>query len=166
MVPLDCVELRTYSSRYACSCSSWRSKSATFREASPMTRLKSVAVVEAISWIGSNRLDLRMGSALSDGCRGRRRELRHELLEIRVTSLDSHRFVHVLAQEFDDFGPLLHCQIHSRVGTAPISPDGNQVAVLLISGIHLPEPVREIELFSCGYLVHCPADRRLDVDGR
>src|ERR1700688_4717960 len=92
MMPLDCVELLTYSSRYTCSCCSWRSKSATLRAASPMTRLKSLAVVEAISWIGSNRLDFLMGRTLSDGCRGRRRDLRHELLQISIPSLDSHRF--------------------------------------------------------------------------
>ena len=54
------------------------------------------------------------------GCRLRRRELRHELLQIGVTALDSDRLIHVLAQEFLDFRPLLDRQVDPRVGAAPI----------------------------------------------
>src|SRR5450631_1900109 len=139
MVPVVCVELRTYSSRYACSCSSCFSSSATRPAASPIARLRSLAEVEAISWIGSNRLDLIMCSALSDRCCRRRRELRHELPQIRVTSLDSHRFVHVLPQEFQHFGPLLDRQIDARIGTASICAHGDEIPVLLVSRINLLE---------------------------
>src|ERR1700689_2372243 len=106
-----------------------------------MTRLRSRADVEAISWMGSKRLDLIMGSSLSARCRSRYRELRHELFQIRVTSLDSNRFVHVLTQEFEHLGPLLDREINAGIGTAPIGPDSNQVAVLLIGRIHLPEAI-------------------------
>src|SRR5258708_36959865 len=103
-----------------------------------MTRLKSFAEVEATSWMGSNRLDFIMARPLSARWRGRCRELRHELLEIRITSLDADWFIHVLAQEFENFGPLLHGQIHSRIGTAPISPNRDQVPILPIGRITLP----------------------------
>src|ERR1700719_141916 len=106
-----------------------------------MTRLKSCAEVAAISWIGSKRLDFNMGSSLSADWRRRRRELRHELLQIRVTTFDSHRFIHVLAQEFEHFRPLFYGQVHPRVRPAPIRSHGDEVAILLISGIHLPEAV-------------------------
>src|ERR1700733_4173154 len=166
MAPLDWAELRTYSSRSVCSCSSWRSNSATLRPASPMARLKSRAEFEAISWMGSNRLDLIMGSSLSARWRNRRRELRHELFEIRITSLNSNRFVHVLTQEFEHFGPLLDGEIHPGIGTAPIGPDRNQVAVLLISRIHLPEAIRQVELLTRCNLVHCTTDGSLHIHGR
>ena len=95
-----------------------------------------------------------MGTALSAGSRGLRRELRHELLKVGVTTVDSHRFVHVLTQEFDHFGPLLHCQIHPRIGAAPIGAHRDEVAVLLISRVHLLETIRKIELFG-----RAPEDR-------
>ena len=147
---------------------SWRSRSATLRPASAMARLRSLAEVEAISWIGSKRLDLVMGcrSHYRPVAGGRRRELRHELPQIRVTALDSDRFVHVLAQEFDHFGPLLHRQIHARIGAAAIGADGDQIAVLLIGRIHLLEAIREIELLARRDLMHGAADGGLDVDGR
>src|ERR1700689_201570 len=126
-----------------------------------MTRLRSRAEVEAISWIGSNRLDLIMGSSLSARYRSGYRELRHELFQIRITSLDSNRFVHVLTQEFEHLGPLLDGEIHARIGTAPIGPDRNQVAILLIGRIHLPEAIRQIELLARRNLVHRAADRGL-----
>src|SRR5258708_5106033 len=107
-----------------------------------MARLKSFAEVEATSWMGSKRLDFIMTTPLSARWRGRCRELRHDLLEIRITSLDTNRFIHVLAQEFEHFGPLLHGQIHTRIRAAPISPDRDQVAILLIGRIHLPESIR------------------------
>src|SRR5260370_7507236 len=97
--------------------------SATLPPASPIARLKSSAEDEAISRIGSKRLDFIMGQALSAGCRGLRRELRHELLKVCVATVDSHRFIHVLTQEFDDFRPLLPPHIHPRLGPAPIGPN-------------------------------------------
>src|ERR1700730_9504414 len=109
--------------------------------------------------MGSKRLDFIMGSALSARWRGRCRELRHELLEIRITSLDSHWFVHILSQEFEHFGPLLDGEVHARVRTAPISTDGDEISILLIRRIDLFEAVREVELLTRGNLVHRPADR-------
>src|SRR5882724_4460171 len=99
MLPSACVELRTYSSRYFCSCCNCFSSSATLCAASAMGRLKSLAEEEAISWMGSNLFDFIMGSALSAYRRCGRRELCHELLQIRVTSLYPGGLVHVLAQK-------------------------------------------------------------------
>ena len=48
--------------------------------------------------------------------------------KVRIAALDSDRFVHVLTQEFDHFGPLLHRQIHPRVGAPPIGAHRDQIA--------------------------------------
>jgi hypothetical protein len=64
--------------------------------------------------------------------RARRREVRHELMQVRITSLEADRLVHVLAQELQYFRPLLDRQIDARIGPAPVGADRDQVAVLLI----------------------------------
>src|SRR5471030_2705234 len=119
-----------------------------------MMRLNSWAEVEAISWMGWNLFDFIMGCSLSAGWRSRCRELRHELLQISVTSLDADRLVHVLAQEFLHFWPLFDGQIHARIRAAPVGADGNQVAVLLVGRIDLSESIREIELLARTDLMH------------
>src|SRR5882757_8155131 len=116
--------------------------------------------------MGSNRFDLIMGGALSDYCRWRRRELRHELPQIRAASVDSYGFVHILSQEIEHFGPLLHRQVDAWIGSASIGTHGDEIAVLLVGGINLLEARRQIELIAGADLVHGAADGPFDVDGR
>ena len=95
------------------------------------------------------------------GCR----ELRHELLEIGITSFNSDGFVHILTQEIQHFRPLIHRQVDTRVGSPSISAYRNQVAILLICGVHLLEARGEIQLLARCDAMHGATDRSLDVDG-
>src|SRR5208282_3850605 len=105
-----------------------------------MARLSSCAELATISRIGSNLLDFMVVTTLSARWRRWRRELRHEFVQIRITSFEAHRLVHVLAQELQYFRPLLHGKIDARIGASPVCADRDQIAILLVDGIHLFEP--------------------------
>src|ERR1700753_4089340 len=118
------------------------------RASAGIERLSASAEFATISWIGSKRFDVSMRGGLSAGCRRLSRELRHELLEIRVAAGQGHGRIHVLAQELPHLTPMLDWPIDARMGAAAVSGDGDQVAVLLVGRVDLFEAGREIQLIA------------------
>src|ERR1035438_10727648 len=100
-----------------------------------MARLNSCAELATISRIGSNLLDFMIVATLSARWRRRRRELRHEFMQIRITSFETDRLIHFLAQELQNFRPLLHGKIDARIGAPPVCADRDQIAILLVDPI-------------------------------